>query len=109
MIRKIMLFMLTGVIVYMAQADVLIDVRSREEYDAGHIEGALSIDYSVIQDHIEEVTKNKTEKIYVYCRSGRRSGIALQTLKTLGYQNVINLGGLAEAREAWKIIITQDP
>lgn len=86
----------------MVYADVLIDVRSKEEYDSGHIEGAFSMEYSVIQDHIEEITKNKMEKIYLYCRSGRRSGIALQALKALGYKDVINLGGLTEASQIWK-------
>ena len=92
----------------MAYGDVLIDVRSEEEYVSGHIEGALSIEYSVIQDHIEEVTESKSEKIYLYCRSGRRSEIALQTLKALGYKDLINLGGISEAREAWKKIKPAD-
>ena len=102
--RIILSFFLSGVFHCMVFADVLIDVRSREEYDAGHIEGALSVEYSVIQDHIGGIAKNKSEKIYLYCRSGRRSGIALQTLKSMGYTDVVNLGGFSEAREAWRKI-----
>jgi phage shock protein E len=70
-----------------------IDVRTQEEFNAGHIKGSVLIPYEVIADHIAEVTQDKDAKIHVYCRSGRRSEIAMNTLKGLGFKNVINEGG----------------
>ena len=73
-----------------------IDVRTSEEYNAGHIEGSVLIPYEVIADHIAEVTTDKNADIRVYCRSGRRSEVAKDTLKAMGYSNVINEGGYEE-------------
>ena len=76
-----------------------IDVRSADEYASGHVEGASNIPYTEITARIAEVTGDKDDLIYVYCRSGRRSGIAKQALMEAGYTNVINLGGLEDARK----------
>lgn len=70
-----------------------IDVRTAEEYNAGHIEGAALIPYEVIADNIAKITTDKAADIRVYCRSGRRSEVAKDTLKAMGYTNVINEGG----------------
>lgn len=77
-----------------------IDVRTTDEFSAGHVDGAVNIPYGDISQRISEVTKSKDELIYVYCRSGRRSGIAKDTLDADGFTNVINLGGLEDARKA---------
>lgn len=69
---------------------LLIDVRTAEEYEAGHIPGAKHIPYETILDEIP--VSNKDALIIVYCRSGRRSGIALDSLTEAGYTNVINFG-----------------
>lgn len=67
---------------------VVIDVRTKEEYDAGHVKGAINIPY----DEIDENTiLDKNLLIFVYCRSGNRSSIAAETLTNLGYK-VYNLG-----------------
>ena len=76
-----------------------IDVRSAEEYSAGHVSAAVNIPYTEISGRISEVTEDKDALIYVYCRSGRRSGIAQDILKEVGYANVINLGGLEDAQK----------
>lgn len=76
-----------------------IDVRSAEEYASGHVEGASNIPYTEITARIGEITGDKDDLIYVYCRSGRRSGIAQQALREAGHTNVINLGGLEDARQ----------
>jgi len=76
---------------------VWIDVRTDQEYSEGHVEQAVNIPYEEIGERIESVTKNKDQTIYVYCRSGRRSGIAKDTLNDLGYTDVVNLGGLDDA------------
>jgi phage shock protein E len=75
-----------------------IDVRTPEEFNAGHIEGAVLIPYEVIADHIAEVTVDKNADIRVYCRSGRRSGVAKDTLQAMGYTHVINEGGYEEIK-----------
>jgi len=76
-----------------------IDVRSAEEFNTEHVSAAVNIPYTEIGGRIDEVTSNKDALIYVYCRSGRRSGIARETLTETGYTNVINLGGLEDAQQ----------
>ncbi len=73
-----------------------IDTRTQEEFDAGNIEGSILIPFEVIAEHIADVTTDKTADIRVYCRSGRRSGVARDTLSAMGYTNVINEGGYEE-------------
>jgi phage shock protein E len=76
-----------------------IDVRTESEYADGHVEGAVLIPYTEIAARIDEVTTDKDARIYLYCRSGRRSGIALQALEEAGYANAVNAGGLNDARQ----------
>ena len=76
-----------------------IDVRSQEEFDAGHVSSATLIPHDQIAERIGEVSEDKAAEIYVYCRSGNRSGKAKKALEDLGYTNVVNLGSLEEARE----------
>ena len=67
---------------------VVVDVRTKEEYEDSHVKNALNIPY----DEIDENTDLPKDKIImVYCRSGKRSNIAYNTLKKLGYE-VIDLG-----------------
>lgn len=75
---------------------IWIDVRSAEEYQAGHFEGALNVPHTDIATQIAKISPNKDEPINVYCRSGRRSELALNELKKLGYTNVTNQGGYAD-------------
>lgn len=70
-----------------------IDVRTSDEFNAGHIEGAVHIPYEEIALRIGEVTSDKGAKLHLYCRSGNRSGIAQQTLQAMGFTNTINEGG----------------
>ncbi len=72
---------------------IWIDVRTAEEFNAGHIEGAAHIPFEEIAIRISEVTTDKNATIHLYCRSGRRSGIAQETLQNLGFKNAINEGG----------------
>ncbi|GAB4057017.1 rhodanese-like domain-containing protein [Uliginosibacterium sediminicola] len=69
---------------------VLIDVRTPEEYAAGHIEGALNIDHAQIAQRVGTLGVQKADELLLYCRSGRRSAIAQQSLKQLGYTKVID-------------------
>lgn len=72
---------------------IVIDVRTTQEFQSGHIKGAINIPYEVIGRKIKQVTEKKDQEVILYCRSGRRSGIALKTLTKLGYANAKNVGG----------------
>ena len=74
-----------------------IDVRTVEEYAAGHVSEAVNIPYEEIVGRVSEITTDKDDLIYLYCRSGRRSGIAMKTLEDAGYRNVVNIGGFEAA------------
>lgn len=74
-----------------------IDVRSASEFDTGHVSDALNIPYNEIAEGIKMLDVDKDAVIYVYCRSGRRSGIAKETLEGMGYSGVVNIGGFEDA------------
>lgn len=76
-----------------------IDVRTVEEYNAGHLEGAINIPYDEIEQKIEAVGADKNTDIQLYCRSGRRSGIALETLRSMGYGKVTNAGSYEQLKQ----------
>ncbi len=77
---------------------VIIDARTQEEYNSGHISGAILIPEYEIADRAEKELSDKSQLILVYCRSGRRSKIASQALADLGYTNVKEFGGIID----WK-------
>ena len=81
---------------------LIIDVRTEAEWNNGHIEGAILIPYELIGEKIGAVAKDKSMRIYVYCRSGRRSKIAKESLEKLRYKDVVNLGSLEDAAKAMK-------
>ena len=74
----------------------LLDVRAKYEYDEAHIEGAVLLPYDTITAASPELPPDKDGAIIVYCRSGRRSAIAADTLAELGYTNVYDLGGIQD-------------
>ena len=75
---------------------IILDVREQEEYDAGHIPGAILIPYTQIEEKAEEMLPDKDQLILVYCRSGRRSKIAAESLAELGYTNIREFGGIVD-------------
>ena len=75
---------------------VILDVRTQEEYDEGHIPGAVLIPNTEIEARAEEALPDKDQLILVYCRSGRRSKLAAQILADLGYTNVKEFGGILD-------------
>lgn len=82
-----------------AFADALwIDVRSADEYASGHVQEAINIPHMDIGQRIADVSSNKQQEIKLYCRSGKRAGMAKQTLEKMGYTNVTNIGGYEEAK-----------
>lgn len=76
---------------------VLIDTRTAEEYAAGHLKGAELMPFDRIQLMIGAKVADKSTPIMLYCRSGRRSAIAMSTLNKMGYTKVRNLGNLDSA------------
>ena len=75
---------------------IILDTRTREEYDEGHIPGAIVISHEEITEKAEEVLTDKDQLILVYCRSGRRSKIAAEALVELGYTNIKEFGGIID-------------
>lgn len=73
---------------------VIVDVRTPEEYAAGHIPGAINLPNEEIADIAAEALPDKDQLILVYCRSGRRSVEASFTLANMGYTNVCEFGGI---------------
>jgi phage shock protein E len=73
----------------------VVDVRTQDEWNRGHLEGALHLEWQDILQLSSDI--NKDEKIYLYCRSGNRSGKATKILEDAGYINVINAGSIQEA------------
>ena len=75
---------------------VILDVRTQEEYDQGHIPGAILIPDYEISAKAETVLTDKNQLILVYCRSGRRSKLAAEALVKLGYTNIREFGGIID-------------
>ena len=79
---------------------ILLDVRTQEEYDSGHIDGALLLTLDNIDENTaKDVIGDKNQIIIVYCRSGNRSSQAVNMLKNLGYTQVYDLGSMSNWRE----------
>ncbi len=73
---------------------VLVDVRSPAEYEAERAAGALLLPHDLVRERAAKLLPDKSAAIDLYCRSGRRSGLAAEALKAMGYTNVNNLGSL---------------
>ena len=75
---------------------IILDTREQDEFDEGHIPKAILIPYTEIENKAEEMIPDKNKQILVYCRSGRRSKIAAESLAKLGYTNVKEFGGIID-------------
>ena len=75
---------------------IILDTREQYEFDEGHIKGAILIPYTEIESKAEQMLPDKNKLILVYCRSGRRSKIAAESLAKLGYTNVKEFGGIID-------------
>ena len=75
---------------------IILDVRTQEEFDEGHIPGAILIPDYEIEARAEEELTDKDQLILVYCRSGRRSKVAAEALVELGYTNIKEFGGIID-------------
>ena len=75
---------------------IILDVRTQEEYDQGHIPGAILIPNTEIEARAEKELPDKDQLILVYCRSGNRSKKAAEILVELGYTNIKEFGGIID-------------
>ncbi len=75
---------------------IVLDVRTQDEYDAGHIEGAVLLPNETITDTQPDLLPNLDAEILIYCRSGNRSAQAALKLIAMGYTNVYDFGGIID-------------
>ena len=91
----------------MSQVTAVIDVRSGQEYASGHLEGAVNMDVESANFAEQIASLDKNGSYVLYCHSGRRAGIALDTMKAAGFTHVVNAGGYQDASNATKLPIVQ--
>ena len=77
---------------------IMIDVRTKQEWDTGFIDGAIHIPLKNLSNNIGKYTENNNEEILLYCRSGNRAGKAMKTLAKMGYSNLTNAGSVESAK-----------
>lgn len=77
---------------------IILDVRTAEEYNEGHIPNAINIPNEIIENSVLNDLPNKKQLILIYCRSGNRSKQAAQKLEKIGYTNLVEFGGIID----WK-------
>ena len=75
---------------------IILDVREQEEYDQGHIPGAVLMPHTRTQELAQELVPDRDTTVLVYCRSGRRSVLAAQMLADMGYTDVREFGGILD-------------
>lgn len=75
------------------QTGLILDVRSPEEYAEGHIPGAINIPHDQLGSRLAEIGKYKDKDVVLYCRSGRRVGIAAGVLQAAGFRKLLHLAG----------------
>ena len=84
------------------KSSMIIDVRTQSEWDSGHLKKAVHLPLDAFESGIEGLVKDKDATVYLYCRSGNRSGKALKIMQKLGYTNAANVGGINDARERFE-------
>ena len=87
---------------YLKRGAPVVDVRTAEEFAAKRLTNTINIPLDDVKTRFPVTFTNKSEAILLHCRSGRRSGIAVGQLRTLGYTNVHNLGSYEQAQKALK-------
>jgi phage shock protein E len=82
---------------YLKEGSIVVDVRSPSEYDSGHLRGTVNLPLGDLSARIGKVCPDKNCIILLHCLSGGRSGMAVGTLKSLGYAKAYNLGSYSRA------------
>lgn len=75
---------------------IIIDVRTKQEFDEGHIDGSINIPDFELVSRIGEIVKDKNDTVILYCRSGNRSKQASLKLIEMGYKKIYDMGGLLD-------------
>lgn len=88
---------------------VILDVRSPEEFAAGHVPGAINIPHGEMGDRLEEIAALGNLEIVLYCRSGRRAGIAADVLRGAGYERLLHLDGDMLGWQARQLPVVREP
>ena len=84
---------------HLKKGALLVDVRTVEEFNAGHLTNAVNIPLDQIKEALPRRVPDKSQVLLLHCRSGRRSGIAEKELRALGYTNAFNLGSYQQAEK----------
>jgi len=82
---------------HLRKGALLVDVRTVQEFNARHLTNAVNIPLNELKDTLPGRVPDKSKTLLLHCRSGRRSGIAEQQLRALGYTNAINIGSYEQA------------
>ena len=72
---------------------VLLDVRTVEEFESGHIRNSINIPHEILLSNIDLVSEYNDEQLVVYCRSGKRASLVMEALKKHGFTNVVDIEG----------------
>ena len=96
-VKILFVFLLSPFVFADEPIPIVIDVRTLEEVKTGVIQDAIHIEWTKIEEEITNLDITKDQPIYLYCRSGNRSGKATKILEKIGYTNAINAGGIKEA------------
>ena len=86
-------------VAYLKNGALVIDVRSPDEFNSGHLQTAINIPLDEIQSVMPRRVPDTSQVLLLHCQSGMRSGIAKQKLKSMGYANVFNLGSFSRAKD----------
>ncbi len=78
---------------------LLVDVRSKQEFDEGHLDGAINIEWDKTDDLIAAIGDDKQRQVVFYCRSGNRAGKSILELNSKGYTNIFNATGIEALKE----------
>jgi len=84
---------------HLKKGALLVDVRTVEEFNAKHLTNAVNIPLDGIKEALPRRVPDKSKVLLLHCRSGRRSGIAEEQLRALGYTNAFNIGGYEQAEK----------
>jgi phage shock protein E len=78
---------------------LLVDVRSKEEFDEGHLDGAVNIEWDKTEELVVAIGSDKQRPVVFYCRSGNRAGKSIVELESKGYTNIFNATGFEALKE----------
>ncbi len=82
------------------QGAIIIDVRTPQEYAEGNLPGSVNLPLDQFEQEFQALVADKSQPVVLYCRSGRRSGVALDMMQDAGYDKAHNGGGLSEMQQS---------